>query len=102
MTAFSANIHELTERQIEKLAAKLPLPEFSESDMLYHATEFVKSRAKSFACSLIDPNACKGSIGRRAFAEYIRDKKESIRFQQWLTDHNARFDNQRGKFLAWL
>ncbi len=100
MTAFSANIHELTEQQIEKLAAKLPLPEFSESDMLYHAEEFVKTRARGFACALLGHSI--GSIGRRAFLEYIKVKKESIRFHKWLTDHNATFDNQRGKYLAWI
>jgi len=92
-------ITELTEQQVEKLAAKMPLPQLSEEHEMFIVQEFVKSRAKTISCVLLG----KSDLSlKREMREYIKSRRQSLRWDQFCERNACKWDAHRGKYLALL
>ncbi len=96
---FSHALHELTEREAEDLAAKLPLVPLTEIEEKDFAADWASRNARFIGVRFAVGE--QNQLGKYYRADRRRHQ-ESIRFQQWLKDTECRFDSHRGKYLAQL
>lgn len=88
---------ELTDDEIERLAARDPLPDFTdEADEIYHASQHFKGASKFVACVAMGLSS--GTI-KREWKRARRHILERRRREAWDARHQARFDQARQKYL---
>lgn len=93
-----SQIKELSNEEAESLAAKLPLPSFpSQDDEIYCAQQFVESHKKGIACIVL---GLSDNTMRKQWRAHRRRWLESERFRAWCQSVSAKWDVQRGKYLA--
>ncbi len=96
---FSHALHELTEREAEDLAAKLPLVPLTEKEEKDWAHDWASRNARMIGIRFAIGEQSK--LGRDYRADRRRHQ-ESVRFQTRLKETECRFDSNRGKYLAQL
>ena len=88
---------ELTDDEIERLAARDPLPDFTdEADEIYHASQHFKGASKFVACLAMGLSS--GTI-KQEWKRARRHILERRRRDAWDARYQARFDQSRQKYL---
>lgn len=88
---------ELTEEEIEAIAAKRPLPELDAETVEYFATELIKRHARGIAISTLagERYPLKTKINRE-----IKYEQRSKRFYDTVKTYSMQFDKARNRYLV--
>ncbi|MFO0204161.1 MAG: hypothetical protein ACK528_13640 [Alphaproteobacteria bacterium] len=88
---------EMTETQLEKMAAKMPMPVLSEQEEFEMAQEFVMGNSRFMASVLVG-----NQTGMKAaFKQYKKYRLESRRFHELVERIQARKDIHRGTYWVY-
>ena len=87
----------MSESEAEKAASKLELPVLDGEIEMYHATEWIKNRAKTAALVILGLSE---TNLKREWKAKLKQLREYERFKQWLKLNNAHWDECHGKYIC--